>query len=83
MIGGEGNWRAGGTLACSGLKVEAMEEADAVRVERGENWNGLLLVVVRFGMKWHNNHSRKLNKKINNGEICNNNDGFSAFVFLC
>lgn len=47
-MGGEGNWRAGGTLACSGLKEEAIEEADAVRVVR---WNSLLLLVVRFGMK--------------------------------
>lgn len=48
---GEGNWRAGGTLACSGLKEEAMEEADAARVVRAGNWNPLLLLVVRFGMK--------------------------------
>lgn len=47
---GEGNWRAVGTLACSGMKEEAMEETDVVRVVRAENCKLLLRVVVRFGM---------------------------------
>lgn len=41
MTGGVGNWIAGGTLACSGLKEAAMDEAEAgaARVIRAGFWN--------------------------------------------
>lgn len=37
--GGVGNWTAGGTLACSGLKEAAMDEAEVARVIRAGLWS--------------------------------------------
>jgi hypothetical protein len=34
VIGGTGNWRAGGTLACSGLKEADINADEAVEIER-------------------------------------------------
>lgn len=39
VTGGVGKWIAGGTLACSGLKEAAMDEAEAARVIRARLWN--------------------------------------------